>query len=224
MEKCPDCKCEFTRLGSHWAISDCDYPSFTNEQRNIITGVLMGDGWIKNKRDRNPYFAVSMINEDYLDYLNNKLSLHAVGVSHTRSAEESASMAKKSGLHKSAESENYNDLFTLRSRSNPNLKEFAEWYDSGEKVFPDSINMNPTVMKHWYICDGHKHRDGYIQIGVSNEKENFDKLCEYFNSSGLPEPKLNKYNNNAIIRWTVDESKDLLEYMGNSITGFEYKW
>jgi hypothetical protein len=225
MARCPDCKCEFTRLGSHWAISDsCDYPNLTQTQRDTITGVLMGDGWIKRKDGRNPYFAVTMSNEEYLEFLNGKLDVISIGVSPSRSAEESAKMSRKSGLNPNADSGNYSDLFTLRSRSNPNLSEFANWYNSGDKVFPNNISLSPTILKHWYVCDGGMHRDGYLQIGINNERDSTEKVKEYFDDADLPTPKVNRYDGNCIIYWSVDESKELLSYMGNSVTGFEYKW
>lgn len=225
MERCPDCKCQFTRLGSHWAMSDnCDYPNLTETQRDIMTGVLMGDGWIKRKNGRNPYFAVTMSNQKYLESLDEELGVMSVGVSPSRSAEKSAEMSRESGLNPDANSDNYNELFTLRSRSNPNLSKFADWYNSGEKVFPENISLTPTVLKNWYVCDGSKHRDEYLQIGINNERNSTEKIRRYFTSANLPEPKVNKCNSNCIIYWSVAESKELLSYMGKSIVGFENKW
>jgi hypothetical protein len=225
MNTCPDCKCDFTRLGSHWAVSDdCKYPKLNITQEEIITGVLMGDGWIKRKNGRNPYFAVTMTNEEYLEYLDSKLGIHSIGVSPTRSAQRSAEISREHGLNIDADESNYSNLFTLRSRSNPNLSSFAQWYSGGGKTFPESIHLSPTVLKNWYVSDGNMHRDGYIQIGIQNEKNNINKIKKYFNDVKLPTPKVNSYNNNTIIYWTVDDSKCLLDYMGSPIQGFEYKW
>jgi len=229
MVKCPECGDKYKRIGMHWNGSPSHRPKLTQKQIEITTGVLMGDGWI-NKNGKNKRLMVEMISPNYLEYLDNVFGCLSTGVSLEQTAAESVKMNKKNGFRPNAKEENYSDIFIWRTRSHPKFNQFREWYESGKKVWPEDIELTPTVLKHWYVGDGCYEKDGRrISIGISNEIENTEKISKYFTDLGLPEPsnydiRENNYSGYGIVYWTVEDSPKLWDYMGEPLPDFEYKW
>jgi len=218
---CLSCGTEYQRIGSHWSRGSCSYPELTREQEQIITGLVMGDGCITNENGKtHPRLIVSMITEEYVEYLNSKLPQYATGVS-------LKSMENAPGQ--------YQQVYTLNTRTSPAFDKWQAWYDSGSKVFPDDITLTPLVLKNWYVTDGcynNSGRHNNIRISVSNEYGNGDKLTRYFSNANLPKPNIStgvreKETGNdefLTLYWGNDESQELFEYMGKPLPGFTYKW
>lgn len=193
----------------------------------------MGDGCV-NKQAKNPHIMCGMVSQNYLKYIDNIFGCLGNGVSLHKTAKESAKQCKNRGFSPNAKEENYSDIYQWRSRSHPKLQKFADWYSTGKKVWPKDIKLTPTVLKHWYCGDGHwKNKDGdnYIIISMSNEVENQHKIDKMFENVGLPTPsnynisKQQKSNNKKCdAKWTVDQSKELWDYMGKPLPDFYYKW
>lgn len=202
------------------------------KQKRIITGLMMGDGCINHSND-NRFLIVNMIAKEYLNYVDSQLGVLSTAVSMRETASESATRSRKRGFSPNAEECDYSDIYTLQSRSHPELDEFVDWYSSGEKVWPEKIKLTPTTLKHWYCGDGmwnNTQGNNRIEFGVSNERNNTDKVDSYFNKVGLPEPS--NYSEsvrddgsiNCHMQFTVQDSKKLWKYMGEPLPGFGYKW
>lgn len=229
-QDCPTCDRDFKKIGMHWAQSDCPFPDLTQHQYEITVGLLMGDGCIRDRSVR-PSLDVTGAESDYLEYLSQEFGILTSVVRLQRTAEELARMNRESGLDPDADASTYSDQYVLRFRANPAFEEHRDWYASGEKVFPTDIELTPTVLKHWYVCDGHFHKDGYIQIGAANEYEHRSKLNTYFEQVGFGAPRWTAYEQKmtegaigANLTFTVNESERLFEYMGDPLPGFEHKW
>jgi len=192
----------------------------------------MGDGTIaKQKRHYNPYLQVIMIKQEYLNYLYKIFGKFSNGVKFWKSAKEAAEEASKTGFSENAQEINYEDQYIFRTISHPELERFNEWYSSGEKTFPKNIKLTPTVLKHWYCCDGYfdNSSNQRITISVANEVENKDKLLKMFRESGLPSPKFRKCRRKdgyvgCRLEFLKSDSLKIWEYMGDPLPGFEYKW
>jgi len=229
---CPECGKKYKSLGQHWHHSPDHRPSFTDHQREIITGLMMGDGCI-NKGSNNPILQVNMTSPNYLEHLDEQFGCLATGVKFRTTAAENAKVARDGGLRPNAKAENYSDQYIFRSRSLPELEEFADWYKTGKKMWPEDIELTPTVLKHWYCGDGNWNNSrykSYIRIGMSNEIDNTDKVDKIFTNAGLPAPSnYDIYERKSggqigVAEFTVEQSKQLWEYMGNPLPDFEYKW
>lgn len=226
MDRCDQCGKEYKRVAQHWSTGSCDYPSFSTHQREIITGTLMSDACLNRSDSRNPQLKLSMITPQYLEFIDNEFGVFGNGVRHYRTAEELAEANRKNGFSPNAKSENYNDLYRWHSMTHPELDDFSSWYDSGSKVWPEDITLTPTVLKHLYCGDGHwsnTHGNNCIIISMHNECGNVKKINKMFKSSGLPSPSYTP-DSNWKARFTVEESRELWEYMGSPLPGFEYKW
>ena len=65
-EVCPLCGGQYSQLATHWSRSkDCSVPDLSGWQREVITGLLMGDGSVVVP-NKNPSLHVKMITEDFL--------------------------------------------------------------------------------------------------------------------------------------------------------------
>lgn len=195
--KCPRCGNNYKSIGLHW--SSCGYPNISDYQKQISIGCLMGDASIEGKGQANPRFTLSNTNSEYASFVNKKLQpFSSLNI---------------------YPNEKYKDTHLVRF-THPWLKNLLKWYQSGEKVFPDDIKLTPTILKHWYCCDGHfeKHHKRFT-IGVENEKNNKQKLTNYFSNIDI-DVSLSA----GQIYATKSETTKILEYMGEPPTGFEYKW
>ena len=72
--KCDVCGSEFAHVSKHWRNSDCGYPNLTNYQREVIIGLLMGDGYVSHEDDNKmPLMQVGMVTKKFLEYLDSKV-------------------------------------------------------------------------------------------------------------------------------------------------------
>jgi len=225
---CQQCGNEYKSIGQHWSQnSSCSHPSFTNYQKEIITGLLMGDGSINNC-GKNPYIRVGVISPNYLEYVSDQFGVLGGEVCLRQTAEESAKHDRDRGFSPNAKKENYSDVYFWQSMCHPELQKFADWYSSGKKVWPADIELTPTVLKHWYCGDGYwdnNHYNNHIRIAMANEIDNTDKVDQMFRNVGLPVPSNYAISeSNCVATFTVEQSKELWKYMGEPLPDFEYKW
>lgn len=233
-EKCPDCGKKYERVGHHWTMSSsCSYPNYTEKQKQIITGLLMGDASVTVSENRKPMLSIDTITPKYLNYISKQFGILSGEITKTLTAKENAQRLRNSGFSKNAKEENYSDVYSLRLKRHPELKEFRNWYSTGKKIWPEDIELTPTVLKHWYCCDGcwkNKGNANNIQISISDQFEYKEKINDYFISSNLPKPS--SYTSwerkdgsiKGDITWTTEQSKKLWQYMGEPLPDFEYKW
>lgn len=234
METCHNCGKERENLSRHWHLSsECEYPKLTEQQKEIISGMLMGDGSLNFwNKDRNCRLEVKMVKQEFLDHLDNELGIFSNGVRLQSTGAEQASKSKEAfGVE--AEPDNYNDVYRFQTKSIPELNEFADWYTDDGKVWPEENILTPTVLKYWYASDGtldnsahHEH----ILISCVSERDNKQKVERYFEKADLPTPS--RWNESerktggwrSSIAFTKSDSRKLFEYMGEPLPGFEYKW
>jgi len=231
---CSQCGNEYQRVATHWnQSSGCVYRNFTKNQREVIVGLLMGDGCVDNSDGKNPRLVANMISSNYLKYVDEKFGIFSNGVSLSKTAAENAKKNRETGFNPKAKEENYSDIYRWYSIRHPELEEFDSWYNSRQKLWPEDIELTPTVLKHWYCGDGHWENSGtsnYINISMSNEVENTEKVDSIFENVGLPSPDNYKIYERCSgrvdcdARFTVDQSHKLWQYMGEPLPDFEYKW
>lgn len=225
-QSCPECNNVFKSIGSHWRYNKDHIPKLSKEQKDIVTGLLLGDGTL-DFTSSNPRLKVEMISKKYLEYLNDKFGILSSnsGVTVSRSAEQNKKRNVKRGF--SSEDSDYNNTYVWRTKTLPELKEF-NWYETNKKVWPKDILLSPTVLKHWYIGDGSLNTYNRMVITTVNESDNTEKINKYFQKSSLPEPLWQIQEKNgtktAHARWTVSDTKTLMNYMGNPLPDFQYKW
>lgn len=220
--ECHSCGGEFDAVGGHWRQTDCPYPQLDERQYQILTGSLMGDGSIMNHTG-NPRIKVKSITKDFLQWIDDELGILSTGVQFDCSAEDSARTARSNGLDLNAEAEDYSDVYRLITRALPCLQEFVEWYDSGNKLFPETLEITPLIAKVWYCCDGSLRKVSgqrpQAYLVASNEMHRPEYIEGLFEDAGF---NPNMTNKNLI--FNSDDTERLMSWMGDPIPGFEYKW
>lgn len=228
VEKCPDCGSEYEALGMHLCQSSCKYPPISGKQIEVLQGVLMGDGTIDTS-GKTPCFRVNMVEREYLHHLDSLFPFYGQGVSLRETASQSADSAERNSPYE-VNRDNYSDVYRWHTRRSPVFTRFAGWYETGEKVFP-KVDLTPTVLKHWYVCDGYLHDEWNprISINCSNEYGNENKIESMFEQKGIPKPdrwesrqRDGGINNKAW--WNAEQTSRIFEYIGDPLPGFEYKW
>lgn len=164
----------------------------------------MGDGTIQNlHREYNPKLRVATMSKDYIRYLDNCVfGRLSTGVK----------------IHNHEES---GEIYAVDTVAHPELEQYAEWYDSGEKVW-EEVNLNPTILKHLYVCDGGLTGSG-VAIACENESDKTEKLLRMFEPLPIPQPTVRDYSTYRL-EWGADGAREFLHYIGPPVPGFKYKW
>jgi len=216
---CPNCGNEYQRIGTHFGAKStpCDYPDLTERQSEIITGLLMGDGSItgtSSSSGSNPYLQTQMVSKEFLDWVDDELGIYSNGCSLQNTAKEQADRNNSDG--------EYQDVYGLNTMRAPVFEQWASWYDTGEKRFPE-INLTPTIAGVWYVCDGWKNKQisggrPIACIGAANEYERRERIVKSFEENGFNGSWIRRS-----IRLTADSSEEFWEW-AEQPPGFEYKW
>lgn len=185
----------------------------------------MSDGSIDYSKG-NARYHVKMTNKKYLQHIDDLLGVVSTGVKVAKTSENAAEEKRDSGFRPNAKAENYSTVYQLRTIKHPVFNKFAKWYDSGKKVWPKNIDLTPNVLKHLYVGDGTLSKShNRISIAMYNERNNKEKVEKYFTRKGLPKPnRWHTDNKRCRASWNVDESKKIINYMGDAPPGFKYKW
>lgn len=223
---CPECSSTYTRssLGQHFRHNPEHRPKITNEQNEIIIGLLLGDGTIPSvSGERECSMVITMTNKSFLQWLEKEMGwLVSTNVYLQRSAQESAQHAYDVGLVDSKGGD-YSDNWAVRLRSHPKFTELRQWFygENGREIQADTP-ITPTTAKIWYACDGgllkHSHAQWCMQI--SSRTQDLDLIAELFTKAGF---KPGKHGDHSV-QFGVDETKRLLNWMGEPLPGFESKW
>lgn len=233
---CGQCGEKYSEIGTHWSkSSNCEYEGICELKMEMVVGLMMGDGCVGGKENKNQRVKVDWSSKRQCLWLDDCMGWLSTGVSHVRTPEESARNMEVSGLNGekySANTDNFSDMYEVYTRRHPNFSVFMDWYNSGEKVWPENIDLTPTTLLFWYVSDGDYNVYGtnnYISIAMKNEKNNTEKVCNYFSSADLPQPSFNRGGERP--QWSVKDTNILLDYMkkspfysGGGPPGFEYKF
>ena len=220
--RCPNCGEVFSSLAMHWYHGSCPYPELGSRRREILTGLLLGDGSIPEVPG-NHSFRLPMINRRFLEWFNERMEYLTTGVRLVHTAAKLAEDNRESGFSPTAEAENYHDTYVVRTRAHPYFNELRSWYDSGQKRFPAGLELTPTLTKFWYVSDGYLDVGQWgrprIEIKARNESDRPDFLVSLFRDVGF-NPVFKRHE----LRFTCDDTEALIEWMGDPPAGFEYKW
>lgn len=227
-EQCPTCGGDYEQPGTHWALSECPYPSLTDAQHEVVTGLVMGDGYIKRRPDAHPALRVTSIQRDFLKHLMDLFGPIGSTIRLRMTAEESRDhIAKSFGRPKS--DGKYHDLYRAVFRANPAFDQYASWYDSGSIQFPDDLNFTEQTLRYYYVCDGtieNHDRPPRIRITTVKQASKVDWLCELCSEIGYeatPVTESRWGRDTANVCLTTDATRKFLDNT-DPVPGFGYKW
>jgi len=202
---CDDCGGLFINMSTHIKSSKCKFTELSEYEKSIYIGLLLGDGYIVN-REGSPSFGLSMSGQSgrlFTEWLEDAISLKC-----RRSMKE-------------LENSTHSDVYKLYIQSHPFFYELSKWYDSGRKKYPKGLELNPTILKMWYIGDGSLKNGTHPIITCWNESNRPDFLLSLFNDIGL-NTTWQSGNNDIYIK--KESRGKFFEYIGSPLPGYEYKW
>lgn len=219
--ECTGCGKTYSYIGVHWAKSACGYPEIS-EYKDVLTGLLIGDG-CATRPTKNTYIEVTSVTRPFLDHLDTLFGEMSRGVSLKVTAEDTAQgWAEWSGEPWSAEG--CRDIWRFETRTHPDMNEYREWYSSSEIIYPPGLNLTPTIAKYWYASDGGlgwAERSVVPQLDFyTTKEEQCDYMAQWFEDSGFT-PRINPGKS---IYFPTAETEEILQWMGDPVPGFEYKW
>jgi hypothetical protein len=188
---------------------DCGEPEMSNYQEDVIIGLLLGDGSITISDGRKPKFSLEVNEKEFVEWVDKQLGIFSTGNIIER---------KFDG--------NRNTTYKINSRRLTQLNKYRDWYESGQKRFPEYLKLNPLILKLWYCTDGGKSVDNrwnkkeYARISSKNEADRKEFILSLFDD--LPF----EANWNDKFRFTFGRkgSYKFWDYIGKPLPGYEYKW
>lgn len=227
MAQCPQCGGEYKMLGSHWR-GDCSAPKMTERQKEIATGVFMGDGTMQGP-EYSRFFRVAMTNRPFLEWFDRQFGVLTTGVRKGQTPEYQASSQHKS-KGGSYDAENYQQQWYVSSRSVSSFQRFDSWYSgkNGKKKFPEELELTPMVVKMWYVTDGwlddnngHNSRP-YAKISCMNEiayGDGGENIIQMFENAGFT-----THADKKDLLLYANETEKFFDWIGSPPPGFDYKW
>lgn len=200
----------------YMSYSEKDALDITSRQMQIMTGVLMGDGCVKERDTPRPRFVTQMTSKPFINWLSSELSPLTTDVRLFRTA------AQSSNIGGGSEGD-YSDSYIVETRGLTQLNGFSSFYTDSGKRWPASTDITPLVLKMLYVCDGTVHQHGTdrpaMKIYASEQTGQKKIVSDMFERSGID---ITWYDDSFYI--DADQTETLFEEMGPSPPGFGYKW
>lgn len=226
-EQCPDCGNWYSRIASHWSQSDCQWPDIDEYQMELLKGMMLGDGSLHQYQNDagNPYIRFQMTNKTFLQWLSNELGWLCDDVKMQKTATEMSERVCEGLNNDVSKPEDCLDYYRCRTRSHPLCNQFADWYATGEKVFPQDLKLTPTSLKMWYVSDGsiswRSDDSAQIVFTSRNEAERPGAII-----SMLEGCDFDVQHSDGGYRFRIPHRQIawFFDYIGSPPPGFDYKW
>lgn len=205
--RCVTCKNDYSNLPNHIQRSSCSYPKISPPNRKVIEGVVLGDGHIADGR-KNDYLIVKNTNKRFLEHLSKMPFM------------------KEVRLFNTDKNSNYGGkpVYSVKSIAMPEMNALRDkWYPKGKKKMPESIELSSKTLKYWYVCDGGLRWDEnnvvIPKVEISNYSMELNNAIDSLKKKGLSPKRVN-----SGIQFPAKETGDFMDYIGEPVPGFDYKW
>lgn len=179
----------------------------TKEQKEILVGVLLGDGAMRKKTHALLEINHSIKQKELVDWLYTKFKNFVITIPKSRFGNGNRVAYR----------------FTTRS-----LPVFTQFYDlffkNKKKIVPENLKITPLTLACWYMDDGARcDRDIYLNSQQFNQEEQ-EKLCLFLKKQLGISATLNKdkiYKRIRIKNESVSRFMDLIKEF--ILPSFHYK-
>ena len=217
-KKCRSCGEKFDCIATHWSLGSCTGPELSSYQKELVEGMLLGDGWLVDN-EKNPQLRVAMTNKTFIEWLVEELGYIQTG----NISVDDEEVKINGGGHR------LKKIYVIQTHTLESLRKYKNWLDDIWTQGGQSLQITPLKLKLWYVSHGtiNRQESGCNAViydgGVAGEGQ----LEKVFDSIGI------KFNRDTIstrsvssdrLRFTRPESQKLWDYMGDPLPGFEYKW
>ena len=190
---------------------------FDDYFRSNVIGWILGDGGLRiPKAGINPKFHYTDKKKDHIDYI--------------------CSILTKYNIHYNISFNKNSECYNIDSEARPEFHEFYNLFYGYEgldehnrkyKILPD-INLNPIILRNWYIGDGSSSNQGKIgnHRGFIGCKFENPYITDQFKNLFGNDFKLYSLNTGMYqYYFTNNGLKKLLEYIGECpVESYKYKW
>lgn len=183
----------------------------TEVQKDIMIGSLLGDGFllktnifrIKQKKSR----------REYVEYLHQEFKPFSTPVRMDK-ARKPTRLKDGTVSHKLKDWKGgYTWSTSFSTRKHKIFEDLrAKWYPNGKKILPEDLELNPTIITHWYLQDGcHNKKKGYYKFSTQSFKyEEVEKLSNQLNLSLGVNSAIQLQDGNPVIYVTKTNGEDIL--------------
>lgn len=200
----------------------------TKTQKEIITGLMLGDGCIQNSNRKgkgNVRITMNRVltDKEYMFYLyeyiknlcNSKPSEYEVFDKRTQKTYYSSILQSKA----------LKCLMPLREK----------WYPEGIKIVPKDIELTPLVLLIWFLDDGtianYKNKSNIIKIQLATNGFTYEEVCflanllsKRYNSNFIPTKNDNKYGIRSALRGTIMYLREISSIFPECMSRKSDKW
>lgn len=232
-ERCEQCGRLSAKLARHWR-EHCSYPTLSAEQKEILQGLLLGDGSVgKANASIYPQYQVSVISNRFLEWLSSRFGQLAGDVSQRNTASEMVARDQESGWNPAAKTKNYHDYYEVMFRPHPYYQELRDsWYTEDGIFYPDDLTLSSTMMKAWYVSDGTLTwgdtvaRPVIVNCTQSDRRDEIKAMIEQtgFDVTLQVQHRASGTKVKYAVSGTNDKNESFLEWLGEPWPGYEYKW
>ncbi|HET7323982.1 MAG TPA: hypothetical protein VFJ06_06605 [Halococcus sp.] len=212
---CPTCNSDYQRLAQHWSGS-CTPPALANEQRKLIAGLLLGDGFVGGSGE-NKHFQLSTRWRPLVEWLFDELGWLAMKIVRWDHLDD--------GHPPPAQ------RYIVRTHAHSALTRFRAWYDAeGNRRFPAPEDLpggrlTPRSGRAWHATAGGllwsnpeyaTTRQAWFSAAVD---ERATRVRALLKSVGLEPTRAGKR-----VQLSPKQTTAWLEWIGDPVPGVEYKW
>ncbi len=192
---CRQCSQQFQSLARHWSQSQqCEFRSFSDHQREIVRGLLLGDGSLES--NDLTYLRCGSKRQRHIEWLADELGWLARGVTYDSS-----------------------DTYRLRTMSHPNLGRYWTWMEAPSTGY----TLTPTAARVWYACDGTISFGGASDVPQITFAASSDAKREAI-AQLLAQRGFEPMTWDRRIALPREKTKQWLSWIGDPSPGSEYKW
>jgi len=227
-EQCPSCGGWYEKISAHWGHPSvsCEHPPISKRKWEMFKGLLMGDASVGKRNHKNSDIVVTNTNLTFLEYLEDEVGWISTVLYQFKTAQESANNLngrEMNGIECSTESDDCVDSYMLNTRRHPIFNHFEQWWETGEKAFPE-IEYTKPLLRMWWISDGsfdwRPSGKARVRFTSKNESRRPENITQSFSDIGFD---CSVYGVHFTL--PVTQTEDFFDYIGHDpVPGFEYKW
>lgn len=211
---------EIRSVSKQTSLSRTTEYDFSEYQLDIIRGELLGDGsLVKGDSCTNidTYcFALQVISKEHVEFVIDKLP--------------DGLFSENQPYLKEIDNNNHHNIWDIRSNICPTLTNIEEkWYDNRNKIVPKDLELNETVLKHWYWGDGClKHGPHATLTTVGFDERSVNHLSDELERIGyknyINEDKRDYNGSGKYPRLSVEATKKMINNIESEVSDYDYKF
>lgn len=162
---CSQCGKRYKRIVVHWARSStCEAERFSDQQVEILEGLLMTGGTFSFSQSNNAAYQVQSTKEQFLEFINDQFSLLGGPVTQSLNEDESAASIRDTFSLDEDEEIDASAVYIWYTKTLPHMTELVDrWTDTDDtknRILPHNFTISPISLAVAYASAGRLDTDG----------------------------------------------------------------